>query len=167
MNTLFYTTNGKVTEQEPVAYWNIIRQQADDAFDALGGIDFDRDSASEYLDDAWRSNLTGDNLDTGEKSEPIMVSDELWNEYKNAILDEVEKLVETAKENISYKIAEETIERAAENPNQFVAPKTDDPNAITVIFDGKTFSVNDNGEGIDDLDEESAIKVLVENIMQN
>ncbi len=101
MNTLFYTTNGVVTEQEPVTYLNIVRQQAQDAFDELGGINFDRASAEKYLDDAWRLNMTGNNLDTGEKGELITVSDELWNEYKNAILDEVEKLVETAKENLS------------------------------------------------------------------
>lgn len=97
MTTLFYIKNGTVTEQEPVSYWSIIRQQAQNAFDELGGVDFDRDSAESYLDDAWRSNLIGDNLDTGE-NELIQVSDELWDEYKNAILDEVEKLAETAAE---------------------------------------------------------------------
>ena len=97
MITLFYISDGKVEQQEPVSYWNIIRQQAQDALDELGGLDYDRDSASEYLNDAWRSNLIGDNLDTGE-NELIQVSDELWDEYKNAILDEVEKLAETAAE---------------------------------------------------------------------
>lgn len=100
MNTLFYTANGVVTEQEPVSYWNIVRQQAQDAFDELGGTDFDRASAEKYLDDAWRRNLTGTNMDTGETDELLVVSDEQWNDYKNALLSEVEKLVETAKENL-------------------------------------------------------------------
>jgi hypothetical protein len=96
MNTIFYTKNGQVEEQEPVSYWNIIRQEAQDAINELGGVDFDRETASEYLDDAWRPAIHGINLDTGE-DELITVSDEQWNDYKNAILDEVEKLAETAK----------------------------------------------------------------------
>jgi uncharacterized protein YcsI (UPF0317 family) len=100
MNTIFYTKNGQVEEQEPVSYRNIIRQQAQDAIDELGGTDFDRESASEYIDDAWRPNIHGINLDIG-TDELIAVSDEQWNDYKNALLNEAEKLVETAKENIS------------------------------------------------------------------
>lgn len=122
MNTIFYTVNGTVTEQEPVSYRNSIRQQAQDAFDLLGGMDFDRDTASRYMDSDWRPNLLGDNLDTGEKSEPIEVSNELWDEYKNAILDEVEKLVETAKENVSYQITKEIMEKnEQELKNWFIA----------------------------------------------
>ncbi len=98
MITLFYTKNGKIEEQEPVNYYNIIRQEADNAFDALGGVDFDRKTAGEYMDSDWRCNLTGDNLDTGEKGELIEVTDEQWNDYKNALLDEVEKLVEDARD---------------------------------------------------------------------
>jgi hypothetical protein len=105
MITLFYTENGKIEEQAPVEYHNIIRQQAQDAWNELGGLDFDYDSASAYLDDAWRKNLTADNWDTGEKGERIEVTDEMWNDYKNALLNEVEKLVETARENISYAAA--------------------------------------------------------------
>ncbi|MFA5151013.1 MAG: hypothetical protein WC554_00490 [Clostridia bacterium] len=105
MITLFYTVNGKIEEQEPVEYYNIVRQEAVNAFDALGGLDFDRTSASEFMDSDWRPNLTGDNLDTGERSQLIQVTDEQWNDYKNALLNEVEKLVETARENISYAAA--------------------------------------------------------------
>jgi hypothetical protein len=102
MITLFYTENGKIEEQAPVEYYNIISRQAQDAWNELGGVDFDRQSAGQYLDESWRPNLTGDNLDTGENGELIEVTDEQWNDYKNALLNEVEKLVETAKENISY-----------------------------------------------------------------
>ena len=100
MITLFYTKNGKIEEQEPINYYNIIRQEADNAFDALGGLDFDRKTAGEYMDSDWRCNLTGDNLDTGERSQLIQVTDEQWRDYKNALLDEVEKLVEVAKDNL-------------------------------------------------------------------
>lgn len=100
MITLFYTANGKIEEQAPVEYYNIIRQQAGDAVDELGGVDFDRQSAGRYLDESWRPNLTGDNLDTGERSQLIQVTDEQWNDYKNALLDEVEKLVEDARDNL-------------------------------------------------------------------
>ena len=105
MTTLFYTANGKIEEQAPVEYYNIIRQQAQDALDELGGVDFDRQSAGRYLDESWRPNLTGDNLDTGEKGESIEVTDEQWNDYKNALLDEVEKLAETAAENIKLNMS--------------------------------------------------------------
>jgi hypothetical protein len=84
MNTIFYTKNGQV--EEPVSYWNIVRQQVQDVIAELGGVDFNRKTASEYLDTAWRPNTHGIN------------SDEQWNNHKTAVLDEVEKLVEIAKE---------------------------------------------------------------------
>ena len=64
-------------------------------------------------------------------------------------------------------IAIATINEAKSVPNEPITPTTENANCIVVIFDGEKFSINDNGEGVGELDEASAIRVLAENIQQN
>lgn len=92
MNTVFIIHSGRVETQEPVEYWNIVRQQAQDCYDELtGGYPFDRGAAMRYLDENWRQNLEAYNFDTGER-EPVEVSDEQWTSYRDDLLGEVRKL---------------------------------------------------------------------------
>ncbi len=91
MNTVFIIHSGRVETQEPVEYWNIVRQQAQDCYDELtGGYPFDRGAAMRYLDENWRQNLEAYNFDTGER-EPVEVSDEQWTSYRDDLLGEVRK----------------------------------------------------------------------------
>lgn len=92
MSTVFVIRDGEVDTLEPVEYWNVIRQEAQDHYDELtGGYPFDRSAAAQYLDKNWRSCLEVYNYSTCE-FEPITVSDEQWISYRDDLLDEVEKL---------------------------------------------------------------------------
>jgi len=92
MNTAFVIENGQVEETEPTTYWNYIRNTVQAAQDELtSGEPVNTDQLNEYLDEAWRPNLTGYNYETGE-TEEIEVTDGQWNEYKRCIINELERI---------------------------------------------------------------------------
>ncbi len=93
MNTIFVVRGGKIEAVEPTAYWNTLRQQAQDAIIELtGGEAYVRKAAEQYLDDGWRQNLAGYNVESGE-TEAIEVTDAQWIDYRNDLLDEVERII--------------------------------------------------------------------------
>jgi len=67
----------------------------------------------------------------------------------------------------AHEIAIATINEAKSDVNSPATPNTVHGNAIVVIFDGTTFSVNDNGDGVDELTEQEALRVLEHDIQQN
>lgn len=64
-------------------------------------------------------------------------------------------------------IAIETIQEAKDFPNTEVMPTTENANTIVVIFNGKTFSESDNGDGAEGMTEDEALTVLEHDIQQN
>jgi hypothetical protein len=90
MNTIFVIKDGQVETQEPVEYWNILRQQAQDSLDELGGDLYTRSAAQQYLDESWRPDTQVYSYDTGE-TDTAAIPDDLWIDYTRNLLDEIEK----------------------------------------------------------------------------
>lgn len=74
-----------------VEYWDCLRQTVQNCLDELtGGEPFNRNATSVYLEEQWRENVNAWNATTGEE-EYVSLPDNLWQEYKNNILNEIEK----------------------------------------------------------------------------